>query len=82
MSAYSNRLLATRHFSELGLGAKLTSNAEYIIDSYNHGSIPQDDLATAAEFACGFIVDRVLWSTLGLRVGYLQNMQLLSDNPS
>jgi hypothetical protein len=69
VSDFDFREAATSEFMNHGLGAKLTDNSQAIMRGLSEGTFPEAD-RWAISFACGSIIERVLWQASGIWMGY------------
>jgi hypothetical protein len=69
VSDFDFREVATSEFMNRGLGAKLTDNSQVLIRGLSEGAFSDAD-RWAISFACGSIIERVLWQAYGMWLGY------------
>jgi hypothetical protein len=77
VSDFDSRRLATSEFLTEGLGGKLTRSAELLLRASAEDSFG-DWKNSAITYACGNIVERVLWIGYGRWMGYFEDVAPIS----
>jgi hypothetical protein len=73
------REAATSEFMNHGLGAKLRDNSQVIMRGLSEGAFPDAD-RWAINFACGSIIERVLWQSFGIWMGYFNAVPPVTES--
>jgi hypothetical protein len=78
-SDFDFREVATSEFMNRGLGAKLTDNSQALIRGLSEGVFSDSD-RWAISFACGSIIERVLWQAYGIWIGYFNAVPPVTES--
>lgn len=79
VSDFDFREGATSEFMNHGLGAKLTDNSQALMRGLSEGAFPEAD-RWAISFACGSIIERVLWQASGIWMGYFNPVPPVTES--
>lgn len=77
-----DRRQATTEFLDFGLGSRLTQTARFLLSTDVGGFQSESQRQLAVVYACGNIIERILWAGLGAWMGYFEDLPAVSDEES